>query len=261
MPKLFNIILFGETGVGKSSLINLIAGKEVAPVSGDTDACTMFYRPFSFQVYGIPYTIWDTRGFSEADTEMGANAYLIAVEQAYNLIRELSASGGVDLLVLCHREGRITTTTRNNYRLFYEVLCETKVPIAIVITYLERHAQMEDWWEKNAEVFKKHEMSAATHACVTGLSGHPKSQESKQTIENMLGQHDDNGKYNMPPVEWFRRFAQRWAGFRGRLNEMKKGDIEEYLRRRCGLSIRDAHDIANILGEDESPKKRFFGLF
>ena len=251
MAKSLNIILFGETGVGKSSLINLIAGKEVALTSRDTDACTMFYRPYSFQVSGVSYTIWDTRGFSEADTEMGSKAYLEAVGQAYQLIQELSASGGVDLLVLCHREGRITVTTRNNFRLFYEVLCETKVPIAIVITYLERHPRMEDWWDKNIEVFKKHEMSAATHACVTGLSGHPKSQESKRAMERMLGQHDDSGKYNMPPVEWFRRFSQRWAGFRGRANGIKKGDIEDYLRRRCGLSIRDAHDIASILGEDD----------
>lgn len=251
MTKSLNIILFGETGVGKSSLVNLIAGEEVAQTSGDIGACTMSSRPYSFQVYGVSYTIWDTRGFSEADTEMGAKAYLTAVEQAYKLIQDLASSGGVDLLVLCHREGRITTTTRNNYRLFYEVFCETKVPIAIVITYLERHPRMEDWWDQNVEVFKKHEMTAATHACVTALFDHSKSRESKQVIENMLGQHDNNGKYNMPPVEWFRRFSQRWAGFHGRPNGVKKCDLEEFLRKRCGLGIRDAHEIAGILaGQD-----------
>lgn len=250
MTKSLNIILFGETGVGKSSLVNLIAGKQVAQTSGDIGACTMTYRPYSFEVYGTLYTIWDTRGFSEADTEMGAQAYLIAVEQAYRLIQELSSSGGVDLLVLCHREGRITTATRNNYRLFHEVFCEAKVPIAIIITYLERHTRMEDWWDQNVEVFKRHEMIAATHACVTGLSGHSKSAESKRAVEGMLGQHDDNGRYNMPPIEWFRRFSHRWAGLQGRPKGMKKRELEEYLRKRCGLGIRDAHEIACILSAE-----------
>ena len=250
MTKSLNVILFGETAVGKSSLVNLIAGHEVAETSRDANVGTLSYRPYSFQVYGVSYTIWDTRGFSEADTVMGAEEYLTAVKQAFTLIRELETSGGVDLLVLCHREGRITTTTRNNYRLFYEVFCETKVPIAIVVTFLERHTRMEDWWDQNAEIFEKHEMPAATHACVTALSRHSKSQESKQAIEHMLGRHDDNGKYNMPSVEWFRRFSQRWAKCHNRPKGLKKRNLEEFLRKRCGLGIRDAHEIACILSEE-----------
>ena len=252
MTKSLNIILFGETGVGKSSLVNLIAGKEVAQTSGDSDACTMTYRPYSFQVHGISYTIWDTRGFDEADTTMKAKGYLAAVEQAYKLIQDLTAAGGVDLLVLCHREGRITATTRSNYRLFYEVLCESNVPIALAITFLERHARMEDWWEQNVGVFEKHEMKAAGHACVTGLSGHSKSQESRLAIEDMLGHHDDNGRYNMPSGQWFPRFLRRWATFRSCPcpNALKKGELEDFLRKRCGLGVRDAHDIADIIAKE-----------
>ena len=249
MTKSLNIILFGETGVGKSSLVNLIAGEEVAQTSGDSDACTMTYRPYCFQVHEISYTIWDTRGFDAVNTAMRAKGYLAAVEQAYKLIRDLTASGGVDLLVLCHREGRITATTRSNYRLFYEVLCDSNVPVALVITFLERHARMEDWWEQNVEVFERHEMRAAGHACVTGLSGHSKSQESRLAIENMLGHHDDKGRYNMPPEQWFPRFVQRWARMRSCPNGLKKSDLEDFLRRRCGLGVRDAHDIAGILAE------------
>lgn len=249
MKTTFNIILFGETGVGKSSLINLIAGREVAKTSGDSNACTMAYRPYLFEVHDVTYSIWDTRGFDEADTAMSARGYLAAVEQAYKLIRDLADKGGVDLLVHCHREGRITTTTRCNYRLFYEVLCESKVPVALVVTFLERHARMEDWWEQNVEIFAKHEMKAAAHACVTGLSGHSKSQESKRAIEDMLGHHDDNGRYSMPSEQWFSQFLRRWIATRGCPNGLKESELEVFLRKRCGLGVRDAHDIASILAK------------
>ncbi|KAF8552006.1 hypothetical protein OG21DRAFT_1512023 [Imleria badia] len=267
MKTSFNIVLFGETGVGKSSLINLIAGREVAKTSGDSDACTMSYRPYSFPVHGVSYTIWDTRGFDEAHTGMGAREYLAAVEEACRLIRELTAAGGVDLLVLCHREGRITTSTPKNYRLFYEVLCESNVPIAIVVTFLERHKRMEDWWEQNVAEFTKHGMKAAGHACVTGLFGHTKSQESKLAIENMLGYHDDNGRYHMPSEEWLPRFLRGWATFQPFPKGLKKSELEALLRSRCGLGVHDAHHIAGILakerdsdGNQRGRRFRFFGF-
>jgi GTPase Era involved in 16S rRNA processing len=249
MTKSLNIILFGETGVGKSSLVNLIAGSEVAQTSGDSDGCTMTYRPYIFQVHGISYTIWDTRGLDRAETMMETKGYLAAVEQAYKLIQNLTALGGVDLLVLCHRAGRITTTTQSNYRLFYEVLCESNVPIALAITFLEHHTRMEDWWKQNVGVFERHEMKPAGHACVTGLSEHSMSQESRLAIENMLGQHDDNGRYNMPPGRWFAQFLRRLATFRGCPcpNGLKKGELEDFLRKRCGLGVRDARDVAGVI--------------
>lgn len=249
VPKSLNIILFGETGVGKSSLVNLIAGKDVATTSGDSDSCTMTYRPYSFEVHGMSYTIWDTRGFDEADTVTKARGYLAAVEQAYKLIRDLRAKGGVDLLVHCHRGGRITTTTRSNYRLFHEALCESKVPMALVITFLERHARMENWWEENFEAFEKHGMRAAGHACVTGLPGHSKSPESKVAIENLLGHHDGNGRYNMPSEQWFPQFLRRSAGLRGFPKDLKRDELERFLRERCELNARDAHNVAGILVE------------
>ena len=260
MRKSLNIILFGEAGVGKSSLVNLIAGSEVAQTSGDGDACIMTYRPYSFQVHGISYTIWDTRGFDEADTTMKAKGYLAAVEHAYTLIQALAAAGGVDLLVLCHREGRVTSTTRSNYKLFYEVLFESKVPIALAITFLERHARMEDWWEQNFEVFERHNMKFSGHACVTGLSGHPKSQQSRLAIEDMLGHHDDDGRYHMHSsvrgaqditsiIAKGRRVIPFYLTAIFQIN-IKQGDLEDFLRKHYGFNIRESHDIAHILAKE-----------
>ncbi|KAG9313288.1 P-loop containing nucleoside triphosphate hydrolase protein [Chiua virens] len=240
--KSLNIILFGETGVGKSSLVNLIAGKKVTKTSEDMRLCTLKYAPYSFQVHGVSYTIWDTRGLQEADTEVGTKGYLDAIEQAWDLIRDLTNKGGVDLLVLCHK-GRLTDATRSNYKLFYEVLCEKKVPIALAATHLERRLQMEDWWVESKKAFDECRMSFAAHACVTGLPDHAKTAESKEAIERLLGQHDDKKRYNMPRNLWIRRVVQHWVRPKG----IKESDLQECLRKRCYFPAREAQEIAEVL--------------
>ncbi|KIK27898.1 hypothetical protein PISMIDRAFT_674209, partial [Pisolithus microcarpus 441] len=136
-----NIILFGETGVGKSSVINLIAERSVAEVSPDADGCTMNSTDYQFTIGSRKITIWDTVGLEEP--QMGINGYYTAIVKAYSLIQKLSKAGGVDLLLFCIRGNRVTATTQSNYRLFYEVLCDKQVPIALVITHLEREHKME----------------------------------------------------------------------------------------------------------------------
>ena len=252
MMKSLNVVLFGERGVGKSSLINLMAGNKVAEISRDDNPGTLSYGPHPIRVSGVSYTIWDTRGFSKVDGALGGEDCIVAVQQAFQLIRKVKSLGGVDLLILCICEGSITTTIRSIYRLLYEVFCEAKVPIAFVVTFLERHTRMDDWWDENVASFKRDEMWTATHACVTTLPGHSKSQESKHAIEHMLSQHDDNGKYHMPPVKWFLRFSWRWFRFQNRLKGLKKGNLDAFLRKRCGFSIRDAQAIAGIVAEEEN---------
>ena len=83
-----NIILFGETGVGKSSVINLIAEKPIAEVSPDVDGCTMNSKEYSFDVLTRRIRLWDTVGLEEP--QMGVNGYLAAIEKALALIRSLS---------------------------------------------------------------------------------------------------------------------------------------------------------------------------
>ncbi|KIK27911.1 hypothetical protein PISMIDRAFT_674234 [Pisolithus microcarpus 441] len=131
-----NIVLFGETGVGKSSVINLIAGKSCAKVSADVDGCTMSSTKYDILVDSQPYAVYDTVGLEEP--QMGVNGYYDAIEKAYTLIKTLGDSGGIHLLLFCMRGGRITATAQSNYRLFHEFLCDRKVPIALIFTGLER---------------------------------------------------------------------------------------------------------------------------
>jgi GTPase SAR1 family protein len=127
-PRTVNVVLFGETGVGKSSVINLIARKEVAQVF--SGGCTMQSTRYDIPFDDMTFAIFDTIGLEEP--QMGVNGYLKAIERAYELIMKLGAAGGIHLLLFCRRGERVTATTQSNYRLFCECLCNTKVPIALV---------------------------------------------------------------------------------------------------------------------------------
>ena len=57
-----NVLVIGKTGVGKSSLINGVVGKEVAQEGGTLDPCTQTVKCYSFQYRGVSITIWDAPG-------------------------------------------------------------------------------------------------------------------------------------------------------------------------------------------------------
>lgn len=245
MSSSLNIILFGETGVGKSSVINLIAGRRIADTSPDVQGCTMSFKPYSFPVNGRTFHIWDTVGLEEP--EMGVNGYLPAIEQACDLINQLTRQGGVDLLLFCIRGNRVTATTQSNYRLFYEVLCRSQVPIAVVVTHLEREADMEKWWDRNVESLEKYGIKAAAHACVTGLPTHSKYQESRHNITKLLEGQKGDGRFTMPAEGWLVEFLRMFGMFAPLKKESKPKDIQKVLTKRCKLDSKIAEELATKL--------------
>ncbi|KAI6026372.1 hypothetical protein PISMIDRAFT_124362, partial [Pisolithus microcarpus 441] len=98
-----NIVLFGESGPGKSSVNNLIAGRPVASVSLDTSACTLASTEYRLTAEKSHFRIFDTAGLNTAMTD--PKDYLDAVKGAHIIIDGLKRSRGVDLLLFCHRSG------------------------------------------------------------------------------------------------------------------------------------------------------------
>ncbi|KIJ67596.1 hypothetical protein HYDPIDRAFT_38087 [Hydnomerulius pinastri MD-312] len=239
-----NIILFGETGVGKSSVINLISGMPVAKVSSDVDGCTMDSRDYIFDLKdGTKVNIWDTVGLEEP--EMGVNGYLAAIEKAHALICKLSAAGGVDLLLFCIRGSRITATTQSNYRLFYDVLCNKKVPIALVVTNLEREMRMEDWWVRNEASIRKYGIESAGHACVTGVQAATgKYEESRAAILELLSRYNGSGGYSMPVESWFLRLLMGLSNLLHDKNPPRGKEMVRTLIKRCGMDSETAQRLA-----------------
>ncbi|KAG2141686.1 P-loop containing nucleoside triphosphate hydrolase protein [Suillus bovinus] len=166
-----NIVLFGETGSGKSSIINIIAQKQVAKTSNDAHGCTSTAQRYPVEISGQQFILVDTAGlyFGNADTVPVAKAE----KQLKSLLRELMSSrpGGISLLVYCMHSTISPGALVKAYNKFYSEICQKKVPIVIVVTGLEKEAHMDSWWDTNRDKFEG--LCLADHACVTALWEHP----------------------------------------------------------------------------------------
>jgi predicted GTPase len=237
-----HIMLFGETGVGKSSLINLLTGWHAAEVSPNFGACTMDAKEYQFQLGPTIIRLWDTVGLEEP--EEGPNGYEGAIEKAIQLIRRLNATGGISLFLFCMRGNRITATTQSNYRLFYEVLGKKEVPVALAITHLERERVMEEWWSRNYETLsEKNGITSAGHACITTLEGHQKCKESREVIQSLLSRFDDRGKFSMPSEAWIARVLKGLRWLVGKVFPRQE-DLIDILTTRCRLENEVAQRVA-----------------
>ena len=237
-----HVILFGETGVGKSSLVNLLAGWHVADVSPDSVACTLTSTEYQFQLGAATIRLWDTVGLEEP--ESGTSGYMGAIEKATELVRRLSASGGISLFLFCVRGNRVTTTMQSNYRLFYEVLGNKKVPIALAITHLEREpGVMEDWWVRNAKTLEHNGIRVGGHACITTLEGHPKYVKSRNAVQELLWQYAEQGKFSMPPETWLGRLLNGLSALLG-FGLPRGKELTRVLTKRCHLEQDVAQRVA-----------------
>lgn len=233
-----NVILFGQTGSGKSSLINLMAGQAVAKVSSGAAGCTLSFQRYPFLVNGRNVQIWDTVGLDEPDMEIQA------IEQAYRLIRDWETYGGVDLLLFCIRAPRITATSQANYRLFYEALCRSQVPIALAITHLEQEKDdMEDWWTRNVERLEELGLKFAAHVCVTGLPTHNNYVESRRRVWDLLQAHCGE-RFTMPYEAWFVESLPLLSLFSPLKKGLTRKMIIKVLVKRCGMEQKKAEELA-----------------
>lgn len=169
-----NVVIFGETGSGKSSIINVIARKKVATTSNDALGCTPKSKRYSVDISGQKFALFDTAGLNEGTA--GTVPPKQAKRQLKSLLDKLSShkspSGGIDLLVYCVRSTTAPRAILDAYDTVYSGTCRKKgVPIVVVVTGLESETPMESWWDSHKERFSS--LDLAGHACVTTIQEYP----------------------------------------------------------------------------------------
>ncbi|KAG1815214.1 P-loop containing nucleoside triphosphate hydrolase protein [Suillus subaureus] len=227
-----NIVLFGQMGAGKSSLVNLMAGKDVADTSNNIQLCTLHWKQYPVEFDGRSYMVFDTVGL--VAPQLKKAEYLDAVEDACKLIQHLETQGSIDLLLFCIRPSEVADTLQKNYMLFHEFLCDKKVPIVVVITHLEQEGAMDDWWKKNSGTLRDWNIRVDDHACITAIKGNRPNlyEESRAKIHNLVQEFtDDRHKLKGPLV--------------GNGSLQETNDIVHFFTRRCGMSSDDANELAD----------------
>lgn len=243
-----NIVIFGESGVGKSSIINLLAGKQVAKTSPDAKHCTLRYEAYDVIIENVPYRIYDTAGVD--GDRMDPVGFLDAVTNAHKLMEELNKKGGPHLLLYCIKAGRIQPTFTTNYRLFYEFLFEEKIPVGLVVTHLEREDPMDDWYTRNKGSFDRHAVKCIDHACITAAGNldqkyREKYIASRGEVGGLIRRHVNKVENWDGGDGWLARFI-------GKLKDLltgrpSKSDFLGVLTKRCGMEESLAKDVIQRL--------------
>ncbi|KAF7979189.1 hypothetical protein HWV62_43110 [Athelia sp. TMB] len=255
-----NVVVFGETGVGKSSVINMIAGRNVAKVANTARGCTFASTSYDVNIGASKFRLWDTAGMDES--ERGSVTAKDAIIGLYKLMDSLE--GGIGLLVYCVR-GRIRETTVKNYRLFYQGICMQEVPIVVIANGLElEEPDMNSWWFRNKPAFTRQGMDFDGHACVTSTKGRcidgeymfEEEYEESQTVSRKLLLETFREPWKLPKPatipQLFKRTYNMLAGTFGLPPFVLCEVLYDVLKVHGGFSLEEARAIANQVENGES---------
>ncbi|KDQ59852.1 hypothetical protein JAAARDRAFT_33424 [Jaapia argillacea MUCL 33604] len=209
-----NVIIFGESGVGKSSIVNMIAGRDVAGTSSSLLGCTFEAQAYDVTPDPLPHTspvalrLFDTAGLNEGSA--GTVASPNAIANLYTLLRNMD--GGINLLVFVVRGPRIKQSTFINYDIFYKAFCQEKVPIVLIVTGLEQEDSIPDWWHDNQEAFDKYKMIFKDVACIVSTRGRrigdqymfqQEYDDSRSKVEQLILRNCTGEPWKMDRITWF----------------------------------------------------------
>ncbi|KAI6118102.1 hypothetical protein F5141DRAFT_601738 [Pisolithus sp. B1] len=164
-----NVVVLGECGVGKSSIINMISGAQTTKTSNNVlgeglkVACYVVVMES-----GLRVNFWEMKGFPG---DVGTVPTRL-LRDLKTIVRRLLVLRNVDLLIFCMRAGSITNAVVQGYQAIYVDVCARKVPIALVVNGLEGSSgsDMHGWWAKNKDGIFNRGLAFDIHACVTTLS-------------------------------------------------------------------------------------------
>ncbi|KAG2033523.1 kinase-like domain-containing protein [Suillus americanus] len=172
-----NVLLFGETGVGKSSIIDLIMGRDVPRTSPDQEirTGTLQHTPHEVCLGDRRFKLWEVSSLGSMGFFRTLSAKWL-LKKSYN---KLYRDDGVYLLLYCMRGSRPQRALIRDYKIFTDIVGSTAtvaggVPVAAVVTSLEDFpTDMDMWWVKNKDNLESLGMRFSAHACITSLPDDP----------------------------------------------------------------------------------------
>lgn len=171
-----NVLLFGETGVDKSSIIELIIGQQI----GDAAPGAPYYlmkHTAEITLRERRFKLWEV---SSSTALMGLFQRLIAKRRLRASYNKLHRDGGAPLLLYCMR-GTSAPTISREYQDFNDIVGSTScVSIAAVVDGLEE--SLDDWWTKYEGDLKRLGMQFSHHMCITSSPSDPNTSRSRETI-------------------------------------------------------------------------------
>ncbi|CAN0522732.1 unnamed protein product [Ectocarpus sp. 12 AP-2014] len=164
-----HVLVFGSSGVGKTSFINALTGGTM-PTGSGARGVTLESHEFRTSRDGVDYRIVDTAGLNEADR--GTVSGIDAVKGLVRLLKR--TEGGLNLAIMVVPKGRIHASMMGNYKLFVEEMMSNMVPLVIVVTHCEREGgDMQGWVRDNKQDFLSRGISAQKMVATTFISPNP----------------------------------------------------------------------------------------
>ncbi|KAG2342522.1 hypothetical protein BDR05DRAFT_349034 [Suillus weaverae] len=237
-----NVLVVGQTGCGKSSVVNILAGESWAPTSDDLSHCTKQWTEYTIPVDGRSFQVFDTIGFLEPglDTE----GYTDAIADTYLAIDALRKRGGIDLLLYCVRDEEIEKM-KGHYRLLHEVFCDEEVPVALVVT----NRGVSDKAYK--AIFRSHKIDCVDYVCANiastpGPGSSAVNTESQKAIKELLVKCCDAGPNPRSTLQKLWRRVQKFVGT-DQSQSFKRNEVFTLLTRRCNMQQAVAEQLLTAL--------------
>lgn len=143
-----NILLIGATGVGKSSLLNAIFGKDIVK-AGVGEPVTQFLEKIHIPIKGL--TLWDTKGIEAKDYEATFGQLKQDIDNALNnALKSRDESDLPHIAWLCIKEssGRVQESDLELLKLTQK----HNIPTVVVFTSASKKKAAEEFFNKAKEI-------------------------------------------------------------------------------------------------------------